>query len=108
MLLFLLGIHGNWKFDKKAVDIFCIFYYNTYCLINNGYQIIAKYRSVAQLGRALRSGRRGRGFESRRFDYNKIPQSLIRQALRYFLLCKKFCVLIRYVKPCLIRRMVTF
>ena len=26
------------------------------------------YRSVAQLGRALRSGRRGRGFESRRFD----------------------------------------
>ena len=27
-----------------------------------------KYRSVAQFGRALRSGRRGRGFESRRFD----------------------------------------
>ena len=26
------------------------------------------YRSVAQFGRALRSGRRGRGFESRRFD----------------------------------------
>ena len=25
-------------------------------------------RSVAQFGRALRSGRRGRGFESRRFD----------------------------------------
>ncbi len=27
------------------------------------------YRSVAQFGRALRSGRRGRGFESRRFDF---------------------------------------
>ena len=26
-------------------------------------------RGVAQFGRALRSGRRGRGFESRRFDY---------------------------------------
>ena len=26
------------------------------------------YRGVAQFGRALRSGRRGRGFESRRFD----------------------------------------
>ena len=27
-----------------------------------------KNRCVAQFGRALRSGRRGRGFESRRFD----------------------------------------
>ena len=26
------------------------------------------YRGVAQFGRALRSGRRGRGFESRRLD----------------------------------------
>ena len=30
--------------------------------------VVKKYRSVAQFGRALRSGRRGRGFESRRFD----------------------------------------
>ena len=29
------------------------------------------YRGVAQFGRALRSGRRGRVFESRRFDFNK-------------------------------------
>lgn len=29
---------------------------------------VSKNRSVAQFGRALRSGRRGRGFESRRFD----------------------------------------
>ena len=32
-------------------------------------QVATLLRSVAQLGRALRSGRRGRGFESRRFDY---------------------------------------
>ena len=31
-------------------------------------QVATLLRSVAQLGRALRSGRRGRGFESRRFD----------------------------------------
>ncbi len=30
--------------------------------------IFATYRSVAQLGRALRSGRRGRRFKSCRFD----------------------------------------
>ena len=30
--------------------------------------IIVWYRGVAQFGRALRSGRRGRGFESRRLD----------------------------------------
>ena len=30
--------------------------------------IIVRYRGVAQFGRALRSGRRGRGFESRRLD----------------------------------------
>ena len=31
--------------------------------------IITYYRSVAQLGRALRSGRRGRVFESRHSDF---------------------------------------
>ena len=34
------------------------------------------YRGVAQFGRALRSGRRGRVFESRRFDDGKAPESL--------------------------------
>ena len=29
------------------------------------------YRGVAQFGRALRSGRRGRVFESRRFDFQQ-------------------------------------
>ena len=33
-------------------------------------------RGVAQFGRALRSGRRGRVFESRRFDDGKAPESL--------------------------------
>ena len=32
----------------------------------------ARHRSVAQFGRALRSGRRGRGFESRRFDFEQL------------------------------------
>ena len=30
------------------------------------------YRGVAQFGRALRSGRRGRVFESRRLDYTSV------------------------------------
>ena len=34
------------------------------------------YRGVAQFGRALRSGRRGRVFESRRFDDGKAPGTL--------------------------------
>ena len=35
------------------------------------YQLCRNYRSVAQLGRALRSGRRGRKFESCRIDFNE-------------------------------------
>ena len=43
------------------------------------------YRSVAQLGRALRSGRRGRRFESCHSDFFvAIPQSLELWALRFF------------------------
>ena len=45
-----------------------------WCMICNALQIIrdAYYnRGVAQFGRALRSGRRGRGFESRRLDTKK-------------------------------------
>ena len=43
------------------------------------------YRSVAQLGRALRSGRRGRRFESCHSDFFiAIPQSLELRALRFF------------------------
>ena len=40
---------------------------------------------MAQLGRALRSGRRGRGFESRRFDsWQGHPGSLILKGFRGF------------------------
>ena len=46
-------------------------------------------RGVAQFGRALRSGRRGRGFESRRFDWNENAESLDNQELRHFFVCQK-------------------
>ena len=43
------------------------------------------YRSVAQLGRALRSGRRGRRFKSCHSDFFiGIPQSMDAYALRFF------------------------
>ena len=49
------------------------------------------YRSVAQLGRALRSGRRGRGFESRRFDFEGIVVNLsIYKGLRLFCFLAEF------------------
>ena len=44
---------------------------------------------MAQFGRALRSGRRGRGFESRRFDWNENAESLDNQELRHFFVCQK-------------------
>ena len=45
----------------------------------------AFFRGVAQFGRALRSGRRGRGFESRHFDYLAgAPKALRNQGFRCF------------------------
>ena len=41
------------------------------------------YRGVAQFGRALRSGRRGRVFESRRFDLGKARELNV-SGLLYF------------------------
>ena len=38
---------------------------------NSSYNINVVCRGVAQFGRALRSGRRGRGFESRRLDQKR-------------------------------------
>ena len=46
------------------IDFFCHLCYHVRCWIDFQF-----YRCVAQLGRALRSGRRGRGFESRRTDF---------------------------------------
>ena len=49
------------------------------------YNITCSWRSVAQFGRALRSGRRGRGFESRHFDYLAgAPKFLRNQGFRCF------------------------
>ena len=58
-------IHGGtvtivWKKMKNIVDIFWVLYYTYVC-----------DRGVAQFGRALRSGRRGRKFESCRLDLYK-------------------------------------
>ena len=39
--------------------------------------LIFTYRGVAQFGRALRSGRRGRGFESRRLDQTRIIRTSV-------------------------------
>ena len=55
-------MHGGtvtivWKKMKNMVDIFWVLYYTYVC-----------DRGVAQFGRALRSGRRGRKFESCRLD----------------------------------------
>ncbi len=44
---------------------YIISWYHVFRYANN---LICIYRGVAQFGRALRSGRRGRGFESRRLD----------------------------------------
>ena len=45
--------------NKLILDFVLHIRYDNSCL----------FRGVAQFGRALRSGRRGRGFESRRLDY---------------------------------------
>ena len=42
---------------------------------------LAAYRNVAQLGRALRSGRRGRVFESRHSDSSRISVRICEQIL---------------------------
>ena len=52
-------------------------------------KVLHKYRCVAQLGRALRSGRRGRRFESCHLDHNRTP-ILIQcvSELVFFFMCK--------------------
>ena len=52
---------------KDLIDKWGFIIYNRFC-----WWAISKYRSVAQFGRALRSGRRGRVFESRRLDWTKL------------------------------------
>ncbi len=49
----------------------------------NDVAVMQTDRSVAQFGRALRSGRRGRVFKSRRFDEKPGDESL-----RVFVICR--------------------
>ena len=50
--------------------------------------IVVSFRRVAQLGRALRSGRRGRRFESCHLDHES-PQSMIQSAEDFLILPMK-------------------
>ena len=50
---------------KKLVDKCNVPVYNNQCCETTSH----KHRSVAQFGRALRSGRRGRRFKSCHFDF---------------------------------------
>ena len=54
------------------------------------------FRGVAQLGRALRSGRRGRGFKSRRLDHrNRFVKPIEAcRAVSFFIYAVIFCYLI--------------
>ena len=54
------------------------------------------FRGVAQLGRALRSGRRGRGFKSRRLDHtNRFVKPIEAcRAVSFFIYAVTFCYLI--------------
>ena len=49
-------------------------------------------RGVAQLGRALRSGRRGRGFESRRLDHIEQRRTTWMALLCLFFIPEKLCL----------------
>ena len=65
-----------WKIFYKKQNKKCLTFITTCIKLNIVAAIhnqlihqLAAYRNVAQLGRALRSGRRGRVFESRRLDF---------------------------------------
>ena len=47
-----------------------------------------KHRELAQFGSALRSGRRGHGFESRIPDYTEKAQKLLNNAVSELFFCR--------------------
>ena len=47
------------------------------------YNITVVFRGVAQFGRALRSGRRGRGFKSRHLDQSLAVTGIVRHGFFY-------------------------
>ena len=72
----LFDTFGCFSFFLLSIDFSCFMWYNAYA------------RGVAQLGRALRSGRRGRKFESCHLDHKtEIDEiSVFLLLLPYFLL----------------------
>ena len=55
-------------------------------IINAVRFVRSAFRGVAQFGRALRSGRRGRGFESRRLDAKTLEFSRVFFFVLHFVL----------------------
>ena len=71
----LLSLSKRFHFIKLMVDRMEKVWYNTFCC-----------RGVAQFGRALRSGRRGRGFKSRHLDHIFIKKSAVEKRSASFFL----------------------
>ena len=53
----------------KGIYKFCLLFFHFHDIINKLTDTSTSHRGVAQFGRALRSGRRGRKFESCRLDF---------------------------------------
>ena len=60
-----------------------------YDILSKSANVKRFHRGVAQFGRALRSGRRGRKFESCHLDHMKATQFREKSRVRGFLFCKK-------------------
>ena len=76
---------------KKWIDKCEKVLYNITWTFGEGYSFELRYRSVAQLGRALRSGRRGRRFESCHFDsLAGAPESFFSKGSGLFLFLEKY------------------
>ena len=61
--------------------------FNSLCYYNR--RCVSSHRDVAQLGRALRSGRRGRRFKSCRFDFRKKHRIMSDVSFLFSYVCKK-------------------
>ena len=78
-----VAIFKNKKQNKKCLTFIttCIKLNIVAAIHNQLIHQLAAYRNVAQLGRALRSGRRGRVFESRHSDSSRISVRICEQIL---------------------------
>ena len=77
------NVNKNKKQNKKCLTFIttCIKLNIVAAIHNQLIHQLAAYRNVAQLGRALRSGRRGRVFESRHSDSSRISVRICEQIL---------------------------